>query len=211
VANPQNIHDLAAEAGPSSFDEKFMNVSSVVYQLPYGRGRKFGSSANPVVDAVLGGWEMNTILSSYSGIPLNVVYTPAAAGSVSALSNDYRGEPFLRPEVSGSAISQNKSQFVNNYFAGYTFAIPPVSDPYGNESRNAFRAPGIETWDFAANKTFTIRESVHLQFRSEFFNLLNHTNFAAPGLTYTTTASAFGTIRSTFPSRQIQFGLKLMF
>jgi hypothetical protein len=208
-ANPQNIHDLAAEAGPSSFDEKFMNVSSLVYQLPYGRGRKWGSSANPVVDAFLGGWEMNTILSSYDGMPLNVVYTPAAANQVSALSNDYRGEPFLRPNVSGSAVSQTKGQMVNTYFAGYTFSTPPQNDPFGNLGRNAFRAPGQEQWDFATNKTFTIRESVHLQFRSEFFNLLNHTNFAAP--TLATTSSAFGTIRSTFPSRQIQFGLKLLF
>jgi hypothetical protein len=152
---------------------------------------------------------MNKILSSYSGLPLNVSYGPAAANQVSALTNDYRGQPFLRPNVSGSAVSQTKGQMVNTYFAGYTFTTPPQNNPYGNLGRNAFRGPGMEQWDFAANKTFTIRESVHLQFRSEFFNILNHTNFALP--TVVTTSSAFGTIRSVYPARQIQFALKLLF
>lgn len=57
VANPQNIHNLAAEAGPTSFDVQLMNVSSVVYDLPFGKGRKWGGNANPVVDAIFGGWK----------------------------------------------------------------------------------------------------------------------------------------------------------
>ena len=68
---------------------------------------------------------------------------------------------------------------VNNYFAGYTFTTPPASDPFGNLGRNAFRAPGFWQLDTGVNKTFAIRESIRLQFRSEFFNLLNKTNSAA--------------------------------
>ncbi len=209
VANPQNIHNLAAEAGPSSFEQRVMNVSSLVYELPFGHGRKYGSQMNPVVDALAGGWEINSIVSSYTGLPLNVYYGPSAANQVSALSNDYRGLPFLRPNVSGSAASQTKSQEINTYFAGYTFTTPPQNNPFGNLGRNAFVSPGMETWDFAANKTFRIREGMGLQFRSELFNILNHTNLANP--TVVTTSSAFGTIRSTYPARQIQFGLKLLF
>ncbi len=74
-ATPQNIHNLGAEAGPSSYDVKFNNVSSVVYQVPFGKGRKFGSGVNPVIDAVLGGWELNTINTAHTGTPLNVYYT----------------------------------------------------------------------------------------------------------------------------------------
>ena len=66
-ANPQNIRDLAAEKGPSSFDVKFNNVTSVVYQLPFGKGRQFGSNMNPVVDGVVGGWEINTINTAHTG------------------------------------------------------------------------------------------------------------------------------------------------
>jgi hypothetical protein len=208
-ANPQNIHDLAAEYGPSSFDVKLNNVTSIVYQLPFGRGLKYGSKMNRGEDAALGGWELNFINTAHTGTPLNVYYAPTSTESVSSLSNDYRGEPFLRPNVTGSATSQTTAQMLKTYFAGYTFTIPPVNTPFGDESRNDFRAPGFEQLDFSADKTFTIREDIRLQFRSEFFNVLNHTNFGIPNTT--TTAAAFGTITTTYPARQIQFGLKLLF
>jgi hypothetical protein len=208
-ANPQNIHNLAAEAGPSSFDVKFNNVTSIVYDVPFGKGRKFGAAINPVLDAVAGGWELNTINTVHTGTPLNVYYNPSTTEETSSLSNDYRGEPFLRPNVSGSAASQSTSQMINTYFAGYTFATPPGNYPFGNLGRNAFRAPGIEQWDFSANKSFRIHEDIRLQFRSEFFNLTNHTNFGIPGTNIST--GSFGQIRTTYPARQIQFALKLMF
>jgi hypothetical protein len=208
-ANPQNIRDLQAERGPSSFDVKLINVTSVVYQLPFGKGRKFGSSMNPVFDAVLGGWELNGINTANTGTPLNVFYGPSTANDVTGLSNDYRGQAFLRPNVSGSAASQSTSQMINTYFAGYTFATPPASTPFGNLGRNAFRTPGLEQWDLAVNKRFRITERVGLQLRSEFFNVLNHTNPGAPDTK--TTDAAFGTIRTTYPPRQIQFGLKAVF
>ncbi len=208
-ANPQNIHNLKAEAGPSSFDVHFNNVTSVVYQLPLGKGRRFGANMNPVFDAVLGGWELNTINTAHTGTPLNVYYTPATANAVSGLSNDYRGQPFLRPNVSGSSASQSKSQLINTYFAGYTFSTPTVDSPFGNVGRNAFRSPGLEQWDMAVDKTFRFGETARLQFRSEFFNLPNHTNFGIPNTNYG--SSSFGTIRATYPARQIQFALKATF
>ena len=208
-ANPQNIRNLAAERAPSSFDVKFNNVTSIVYQLPFGKGRKFGANMNPVLDAVAGGWEVNTINTAHTGTPLDVIYAASTINDNTGLSNDYRGQAFLRPNVSGSAASQSKSQMLNTYFAGYAFTTPLATSPYGNLARNAFRAAGFEQWDFAANKSFRIREGINLQFRSEFFNLLNHTNFGVPNTR--TTDTAFGTIRSTYPSRQIQFALKLLF
>ncbi len=208
-ANPQNIRDLANERGPSSFDVEFMNVTSVVYQLPFGKGRKYGSGMNPVFDAVLGGWELNSINTANTGPPIDVSYSPSAANDVTGLTNDYRGEAILRPNVTGTGISQSKGAMVNNYFAGYTFTTPPASAPFGDAGRNAFRGPGLEQWDLAADKDFHIRERTSLQFRSEFFNVLNHTNFGLP--TAISTSAAFGTIRTTYPARQIQFALKLMF
>jgi Carboxypeptidase regulatory-like domain/TonB dependent receptor/TonB-dependent Receptor Plug Domain len=208
-ANPQNIHNLGQEAGPSSFDVKFNNVTSVVYEVPFGKGRKYGGSLNPVVDGVIGGWELNTINTAHTGTPLNVYYNPTTTEETSSLSNDYRGEPFLRPNVSGSATSQNKSAMINTYFAGYTFTTPPGNYPFGDLSRNAFRSPGLEQWDFSANKYFRIREVARLQFRSEFFNITNHTNFGIPGTDIST--SSFGQIRTTYAARQIQFALKFLF
>ncbi|HTZ75076.1 MAG TPA: TonB-dependent receptor [Candidatus Aquilonibacter sp.] len=208
-ANPQNIHDLKAEYGPSSFDVTLNDVTSLIYQLPFGKGRKFGSNMNAIEDAFVGGWEVNTINTAHGGMPLNVYYGPSAVNAVSALSNDYRGEPFLRPDVSGAAASLGETGTLNHYFNGYTFTTPPETDPFGTLSRNAFRAPGYEDWDFALDKYFTIHETTRLQFRSEFFNFLNKTDFGVPNTQ--TTNSAFGTIRSTYPARQIQFALKLLF
>jgi hypothetical protein len=209
VANPQNIRNLAQEKGPTSFDVKFINVTSVVYQVPFGKGRKFGSNVNPIVDAALGGWELNTINTANTGVPIDVSYAPSAANDVTGLTNDYRGQAILRPNVSGSSISQSKGAMVNNYFAGYTFTTPPASAPFGNAGRDAFRAPGLEQWDLGVNKNFRVTEKTSVQFRSEFFNVLNHTNFGIP--TAISTSAAFGTIRTTYPSRQIQFALKFIF
>jgi outer membrane receptor protein involved in Fe transport len=209
VANPQNIHSLSSEYGPSSFDLAVIDVTSMVYQVPFGKGRKFAQNLNPVAEAILGGWEINAINTAHTGTAINVNYTPSAANDVSGSIADYRGLAVLRPNVAGSGISQNTNGMVTNYFAGYAFAAPPASDPFGNLSRNAFRAPGFWQLDTGVNKTFVIHESIRLQFRSEFFNLLNKTNFSPP--TATTTSSAFGTIRSTYAPRQIQFALKLIF
>jgi hypothetical protein len=208
-ANPQNIRNLSNERGPVSFDVKLLNVASIVYELPFGRGRQFGAHMNPVLDGVLGGWELNSIITANTGTPLDVSYSPSTANDVTGLTNDYRGEAILRPNIAGSSVSQSKGQMVNTYFAGYTFSTPPASNPFGNEGRDAFRAPGLAQWDLSVDKSFRIREGINLQFRSEFFNVTNHTNFGIPNTI--STAAAFGTIRTTYPARQIQFALKLIY
>jgi hypothetical protein len=208
-ANPQNIHNLAAEKGPSSYDTKLVNVTSVVYELPFGKGHQFLGSLNRVLDTVVGGWELNGINTANTGLPVNVYYAPSAANDVTGLSAEYRGQAFLRPNVSGSATSQSTAQSLLTYFAGYTFTTPPANTPFGNLSRNSFRAPGLEQWDLAVNKNFRITEGIKLQFRSEFFNVLNHTNFGPPS--NISTSTSFGTITNTLPARQVQFGLKLLF
>ncbi len=208
-ANPQNINNLAAEKGPSSYDTKFINVTSITYQLPFGRGRQFLGNANPVLDAIVGGWDVNGINTANTGLPVNVYYAPSAANDVTGLSAEYRGQAFQRPNVSGTGASQSTAQSLLTYFAGYTFTTPPANAPFGNLGRNSFRAPGLEQFDLAVNKNFRITEGIKLQFRSEFFNVLNHTNFGPPS--NITTSASFGTITNTLPARQIQFGLKLLF
>jgi hypothetical protein len=209
-ANPQNIHNLSAEKGLSSFDVKLNNVTSVVYQLPFGKGRQYGANMSPLLDAFFGGWEINAINTAHTGQPLDVIYaTSGSAAEISSLSNDYRGEPFPRPNVSGTATSQSRSAMLNTYFAGFTFTTPAASAPFGDLGRNAFRAPNFEQWDQSIDKFFRISESIRLQFRAEFFDLLNHTNFGIPNTI--TTNAAFGTIRTTYPSRVGQFALKLLF
>jgi hypothetical protein len=211
AANPQNIYNLHQEYGPSMFDVKLLNVTSVVYDVPFGKGRQFGSNLNPVVDAVLGGWELTGINTANTGLPVNVNYSPSGFNDVTGISQsaDYRGVALLRPNVSCSPASQSTAQSLVTYFAGCTFTPPSVNAPFGNLGRNAFRAPGLEQWDLGVDKNFFIREGIKLQFRSEFFNILNHTNFGVPN--NVSTSSSFGTITTTYPPRQIQFALKLLF
>ena len=211
-ANPQNIYNLAAERGPSSYDVKLNNVTTVLYQLPFGKGRAFGSGWNPVLDAIAGGWEINGINTAHTGQPIDLAYytTPSAINVTPGLSNDYRGQAEIRPNVSGSSIGgQPTGQLINNYFAGYTFTQPTTQNPFGNLGRDAFRVPNFNQLDLAVDKNFHIAERFNLQFRSEFFNILNKANFLIPDPRLND--AAFGTIRSTYPPRQIQFGLKLLF
>ena len=88
---------------------------------------------------------------------------------------------------------------INHYFSPYTFSIPSASAPFGNAGRNAFRMPDFWQWDLGVSKFFPIRENIKLQFRSEFFNVLNRTNLGLPDSNISD--AAFGTIRSTFPER----------
>jgi hypothetical protein len=100
---------------------------------------------------------------------------------------------------------------IDQYWNKTAFAMPTASAPFGNLGRNALRGPNFWQWDLGVNKRFRIpaREGMAVQFRSEFFNFLNHTNFGSPSSDIT--SAAFGTIRGTLPPRQIQFALKLMF
>jgi hypothetical protein len=202
AANPQNIYNLKAERGPSSFDVKLMNVTSLVYQLPFGR-----KASNAWVKGVIGGWELNTIHSANTGLPVNVIYTPSATLDATGRIPDYRGLAVQRPSLVGDPTRPSGAASIDKYWNKDAFG---VLGPFGNLGRNAFRTPSFWQWDLGVNKNIPIpvREGMALQFRSEFFNLLNHTNFVAP--TADITSAAFGTIRSTYSPRQVQFALKLL-
>jgi Carboxypeptidase regulatory-like domain/TonB dependent receptor/TonB-dependent Receptor Plug Domain len=215
VANVQNIRNLGPEMGPSSYDVKFINVTSVVYQLPFGKGKAMMHDANRVVNLLVGGWEINAINTANTGIPLNVYYVPAGPNDVTSQIADYRGLAVLRPNVTGSLPSLTRDQQIAGYFgpqigaAGSIFTLPTADNPWGNLSRNAFRMPNFEQLDFGVTKSFAVTERVNVQFRSEFFNLLNRTNLGIPN--QQANSASFGTITTAFPARQVQFGLKLQF
>ncbi len=212
LANQQDIRNLRVERGLSTYDQKFMNVTSVVYQLPFGKGRRYASRLPGVVDAFLGGWEVTGINTALSGEPINLIYTPGAAFDVTGRINDFRGASTFRPNILGDPLATGADRTVDNYFNKANVVIPTdPSHPFGNVARNAVRGPGLEQLDTGVDKNFAIpgREGMRLQFRSEFFNILNKTNFRPPEPNRS--SGAFGTIRNTYPPRQIQFALKLIF
>lgn len=211
LANPQNIYNLKTERGPSAYDVKLMNVTSILYQLPFGKGRQFGAGWGGPLDAILGGWALNTIHTMNTGVPLNIVYTPSAALDGTGRLADYRGVASQRPNIVGDTTQPAGINMIDQYWNKAAFALPTASAPYGNLGRNAMRGPDFWQWDLGVNKSFKIpaREGMALQFRSEFFNVLNHTNFGTPDCNIS--SASFATIRSTAAPRQIQFALKFMF
>ncbi len=212
--NPQDIRNVANDKGSSSFDQRWNNTTSFVVEMPFGKGRKFGRDINGAFDAILGGWQASAIVNSQSGLPLNIRY-PDAAGILSDGQPDFLGNVALRPNVINGSIgvlAPESERSFTNYFNRANLATPPVTSPFGNLGRNvAFGFPLYQT-DFVLSKSFGMRfinEGARLQFRSEFYNLFNKTNFAAPEVNL---ASAnFGRVGSTFDPRFVQFALKLIF
>ena len=213
-ASPQDIRNLAAEKGPSNYDQRLTDIFSFVYQVPFGKGRKYRSSASRFENAVLGGWELSGVNTYLSAPPLNLRAwagsIPAAYQVVGNLSG-FRGGESYRPNVSGDVYSQNAADITNGYFNPANVTLPTdPSRPFGNAGRNSARAFDLNQLDLGIFKSFALpREDMRLQFRAEFFNLLNTTNFGLPNTDRA--SAAFGTVRSTFPARQIQFALKFYF
>jgi hypothetical protein len=211
-ASPQDVRNLAAEKGLSNYDQKLTNVTSVVYQLPVGKGKKFGDSLHPALDAVIGGWELTVINNALSAPPINLRAwagnIPAAFQTVGNLSG-FRGGETFRPNVLGPVLAVNPEDITNTFFNTANVVLPTdPSKPFGNAGRNSVRGIGTQQMDLGIHKNFALpRESMRLQFRAEFFNVMNHTNFTAPNTDRNSTA--FGTIRGTQPPRQVQFALKL--
>ena len=183
-----------------------------MFDVPYGKGRRWGRSMPSVVDAAVGGWQLSSIVNLQSGQPLNIRY-PDTAGIVSDGQPDFLGNVALRPNViDGSLGVRAAGSDYTNYFNKANLAIPSVTAPFGNLGRNvAYGFPLYQT-DLVLAKNFAlpmINESARLQFRSEFYNLFNKTNFTAP--TVDLSSASFGRSGSTFDPRYIQFALKLVF
>lgn len=212
--NPQDIRNVANDKGASSFDQRWNNTTSFVLDVPYGKGRRFGASLPAALDAIVGGWQTSAIINSQSGLPLNLRY-PDAAGILSDGQPDFLGNVALRPNVIDGSIgvlAPEGQRSFTNYFNRANLAVPPVTNPFGNLGRNvAYGFPLYQT-DLVLAKSFAlpmINESARLQFRSEFYNIFNKTNFTQPEVNLA--SGNFGRVTNTFDPRYVQFALKLVF
>ncbi len=228
--SPQDANNIAADYAQSDYNLPIANITSLVYELPFGRGRKFMNTSNFLVDGVLGGWQVSAINTMQAGTPFNLTYSPNAATAVSPqISATYRGANEYRPNVVfGQKVTQGRSVKAPN--TGYiqyvnlaAFTLPATTNasgallsPFGNATRNPGRTPAFYQTDFAANKKFnTPLESLKVEFRTELYNIFNHTNLYLPssglGGTLGGSPTSGGVISSTFQPRVVQFGLKVMF
>jgi hypothetical protein len=211
--NPQDIRNVDNDKGASSFDQRFNSITSLVYEMPFGKGRRFGRNILPVLDAVAGGWQVSAIVNLQSGQPLNLRY-PDASGILSDGQADFLGNVALRPNYLGGEIrnSGGTTEKHLSYFNRAALAIPPVTAPFGNLGRNVVYGFPLYQTNMVLTKNFAlpfINEGARLQFRSEFYNLFNRTNFTAP--TVDLSSANFGRVSSTMDPRFIQLALKLQF
>ncbi len=200
-----NYANIAGEFGLSGYNQPLNNTTSVVWELPFGEGRRFGNAMPPIVEALVGGWRLTAINTMTSGLPVNLTYSPSAQFSVS-------GAPTYRPNISGDIYAPEGTQDINNWFNRDNVSVPTdPSQPFGNAPRNVARGPRIWSMDLGLHKGFGLGVGqTRLEVRVEAFNVLNRTNFGAPNGNRSSTD--FGTIRSlsTTP-RQIQLGARFSF
>ncbi len=196
---PSYVYNMNLSYGPSDFDITHVNTTSLIYPLPFGRDMKFGANANGMINYVIGGWQASGIISLRSGL-----WSSVTVGQDIANVGDTTGYQ-TATRVSNPFPSGSRTQ--REWFnpAAYTLPAPGT---LGNSGRNSLKGPSYHDVDFALMKNFPVFESLHLQFRSEFFNLFNHTNFENP--TTVTSSPNFGQILSAYPSREIQGALKLI-
>ncbi len=202
IANPLQPK---ADYGRASFDLRHSAVLQAIYDLPFGRGH--ASLGKPVADKLLESWQLSAIVTLQSGLPFTpqLSYNPSNDGDT---RNPVR--PSWNPDFSGNLIPGGPDK----YFDPRAF-LQPLPGTYGNVGRNILRGPGLTQTDFSLAKKLALSERISLQFRAEFFNLFNHTNFNTPNPVVYASATGdpsptAGVITSTSTSsRQVQLGLKL--
>ena len=192
----QNPDNRRADWGLSDFQRQQVFTASAVWEIPTWRGGGF------VGQHILGGWQLSTILNLSSGQPFTVV--SGRDNSLTAVGND-RPNAIADPVLSsGRSHAQEVAQYFNT--AAFAANLP---GQYGNVGRNTLIGPGLFNVDAGLFKLIPVREKTHLEFRTEFFNALNHANFANP--TANLASPTFGKILSAGTARQIQLALKLQF
>jgi hypothetical protein len=199
---PQNPQNFRAEWSPSYNDVRQRLVASYVYELPFGKGKRWMTNTNRALDGIAGGWQINGIWTAQSGLPFTIQ---------SPTDTSNTGTANIRPNSTGLPGNLPAGQrSISNWLNPAAFALP-TGYAYGNVGRNTARSPGLDNWDLSGFKDFKLTERpLTLQFRAELFNGLNHPNFGLPGRTFQT--PQFGVISTTVTnSRDVQFALKFIF
>jgi hypothetical protein len=212
--------DPRIDYGRAATDVRHLVAISGTYDLPIGRGHILGSTLGGVANRAVSGWTLSTIIALQSGFPFSpqLGYNPTGSGDT---RNPVR--PDINPNFHGNLYPRTPQQFFNP--AAF---LAPAYGTVGNLGRDTLTGPGLANADLSVLKGTQISERIHAQFRVEFFNALNRTNFATPNpvvftsgptqgsaanqTTAVVTSPTAGVITATATtSRQIQFGLKLLF
>jgi hypothetical protein len=200
-------NDLPRDWGLSALNAASQASLSARYELPFGKGKHWMKNAGWFESKLIDGWQFNSIVTLLSGFPFTPVIGSNRSGDGDTRNPD---RPSLNPAFTGPVVLGEADQWYNpNAF------ILPAAGTYGNLGRSAFNGPGLADLDVSLFKTTAVSERASLQFRAEFFNVMNHTNFGTPNATVFSSGAinaSAGLITTTATTpRQIQFGLKLIF
>ena len=204
---PQNSFCTQCERALSSFHASHRLVTSALYELPFGRGKRFVNTGG-IPNALVGGWQLGSIVTLQTGFPITV--------SIGGTDRSGTGSGYDRPNATGvtpflanptPSLWFDRAAFLNNLTGS---ALQPAGT-LGNAGRATLVGPGFITWDFSTHKSFLLHERHSLQFRCEAFNIMNHPAWSDPG-SNANNAGSFGVITGTrFGMRQMQLALKYVF
>ncbi len=199
----QNYWNLRLERSLSVSDVAHRAVASVVWELPFGRGRWLGKNWNRALDAVLGGWKIASLTTLQTG-------TPVVIGLFNGVLLEGAQRPHLVGDPEGPGSTREKLD--GGYFNASAF-LRPAEDTYGSAPRTLnYRNPGIVNTDMTLGKIFSIAERHRIELRMEAFNVFNGVVFGKPNASVE--APTFGVISnyaSGFGPRQLQFGIRYEF
>lgn len=210
VTDIQNPYNLRLERAVSAMDIPQRLVLTFSYQLPVGKGKWIGGSWNRGLNTLLGGWEVNGLLTFSSGFPLN----SGSQFRESPLQGAVLWEGVQRPNLIGDPrLAGSVKDRLNRYLNEAAFSRP-APDTFGTAPRTLpnYRSPGIRNADMAVFKNVSFSESRYFQLRLEAFNVTNTPTFATPHMTYG--ASNFGVIDSYAGGRgprELQVAVKFYF
>ncbi|MCU1236289.1 MAG: TonB-dependent receptor [Candidatus Solibacter sp.] len=187
--NPENYLDRHYNYGPLSFDRRHAFVATYVWALPRL------ANMNPVVRTAFGAWQLNGVIRLQTG----QYYTVTGNTSIGGRRADYVGGPI---QVTGDART------INNWVNRAAFASAP-DNRFGNSPVGNVQGPGLQTYNLSVSKTFQIKERFRLRYQADFFNAFNIANFT--GLNTNLASTAFGTLPTAYPPRNIQMQLKMTF
>ena len=223
--------DTKAERALSPWDLRHYWSMNYVYDLPFGPGRALGGSLTGAAGKLLGGWSLSGVVTATTGPPFTAHLNGDFAAALPQGLGTQRPDQVRTPTIA----ERGTPQYTNQYYDPTAFVMPPLTPQcaatptaigcprrvFGTVGRGIMTGPGLATWNFNVSKTTSLTERVGLQFRAEFFNLLNRANFRLPDasifLPVTTSPNpprnveAGRITRNSTTSREIQFGLKLVF
>ncbi len=220
----QNLYNPGADYASCYYDSKNNLSAYATYELPFGRGKKFGANMNRAVDAVVGGWTASTIISIHSGFPLAVY---------NATDSSNTGGRGPRPNCGPQTIFGRQKSFGAGAFQGYQWmsasgysepsdgtVVNGVATPYsfGNcPAQGPVTGAGYTDTDLGLAKDIHITEGKYLQFRTDFLNAFNNVQLGHPNTNYSCSygqqcsSGSFGLINTSQPARNIQFALKFYY